>query len=72
MRRIMSACLLQTMRFDTTKMANPEQDFQAYCHKLDRENIKYVIENQKVEPDGSLVVKVKKQYNAYQTDGYID
>lgn len=42
MRRIISACLLQTMRFDTTK-----------------------------EADGSLVVKIRKQYNSYSTDGYL-
>jgi len=71
MRRITSACLLQTMRFDTTNDANPEQEFQIYCAKLDKAGTKYVIEEKKKEADGSLIVKIKKQYNTYKTDGYL-
>ena len=44
MRRIVSACLLQTMRFDTTKEADPEQDFTIFCKKLEKSSVKYVIE----------------------------
>lgn len=72
MRRIISACLLQTMRFDIAKDANPDRDFEFYCHKLDKSHTKYVIESKEKEADGSLVVKVKKEYNSYKTDGYID
>lgn len=71
MRRILSACLLQTMRFDTTKEADPEQDFTIFCRKLDKNNVKYVIEEKTEEADGSLVVKIRKQYNSYGTDGYL-
>lgn len=31
MRRITSACLLQTMRFDTLNDVTPEQEFEIYC-----------------------------------------
>ena len=44
MRRIISACLLQPMRFDTTKEADPEQDFAIFCKKLDKSSVNYVIE----------------------------
>lgn len=71
MRRIVSACLLQTMRFDTTKEARPEQDLEVFLKKLDKTGAKYIIEDKKAEPDGSLVVKIKKQYNSYNTDGYL-
>lgn len=71
MRRIVSACLLQTMRFDTTKEARPEQDLEFFLKKLDKTGAKYIIEDKKAEPDGSLVVKIKKQYNSYNTDGYM-
>jgi hypothetical protein len=71
MRRITSACLLQTMKFDTTKDANPEQDLKMYISKLDKQKTKYVIEEQKKEADGSIVLKIKKQYTSYMTDGYI-
>ena len=71
MRRIVSACLLQTMRFDTTKEADPEQDFTNLCKKLEKSSVKYVIEEKTKEADGSLVVKIRKQYNSYSTDGYL-
>lgn len=71
MRRITSACLLQTMRFDTTNDADPEREFQIYCGKLDRKKTVYVVEDTQKEPDGSLIVKIRKQYNTYKTDGYI-
>lgn len=72
MRRIASACLLQTMTFDTANDANPEQEFQFFCNKLDKKHTKYVIEDKKKEADGSLVVKIRKQYNNYKTDGYLN
>lgn len=71
MRRIVSACLLQTMRFDTTKEADPELDFIIFCKKLEKSSVKYVIEEKTKEADGSLVVKIRKQYNSYSTDGYL-
>lgn len=72
MRRIMSACLLQTMRFDTVNGANPKQELEAYCNKMDRSGTKYEIESNEQEADGSIVIKIKKQYNAYKTTGYLD
>lgn len=72
MRRILSACLLQTMRFDTSNDANPEQEYDMYCQKLDRNKTQYVVEDKQQEADGSLVVKIRKQYNAYKTTGYMD
>jgi len=72
MRRIISACLLQTVRFDTVSGADPEKDFQVYCHKLERKGQKYQIEGTEKESDGALVVKIKKQYNTYKTEGYLE
>lgn len=72
MRRILNACLLQTMKFDAANDANPEQEYSIYCEKLKRNNTKYAIEEKKTEADGSLIVKIKKQYNSYKTDGYLD
>lgn len=72
MRRITSACLLQTMRFDTLNDTDPEADFKEYCKKLDEKKTKYVIEEKRNEPGGILIVKIKKQYNLYRMDGYLD
>lgn len=72
MRRIISACLLQTMRFDTTKEADPERDFKIYCDKMEKNKTKYIIDSKEKETDGSLLVKIKKEYNSYGTDGYLN
>ena len=72
MRRIASACLLQTMRFDTYNDANPEADLEIYCKKLDKANTKYVIEEKITEESGAIVIKIRKQYNSYPVNGYID
>jgi hypothetical protein len=72
MRRITSACLLQTMKFDTANDANPEQELKIYISKLDSKKIKYVIEEQNKEADGSIVLKIRKQYTTYETNGYIE
>lgn len=72
MRRIKSACLLQTIRFDTTNDANPDTDFESFCSKLDKKKTRYIIEDKKKEPDGSLIIKIKREHNSYKTDGYLD
>lgn len=72
MRRIMSACLLQTVRFDTLNDTKPAEDLEIYCKKLERKGTKYEIVEQNTETDGTIIVKIKKQYNAYKVTGYID
>ena len=72
MRRITSACLLQTMRFDNLNGENPEQELEIYCKKLDMKKAAYVIEEKTVQPGGALVVKIKRQYNQYKTDGDLE
>ena len=61
MRRITSACLLQTMRFDNLNGENPEQELEMYCKKLDMKRTKYVIEEKTVQPGGALLVKIRRQ-----------
>lgn len=72
MRRITSACLLQTMRFDNLNGENPEQELEMYCKKLDMKRTKYVIEEKTVQPGGALLVKIRRQNNQYKTDGYLE
>ena len=72
MRRITSACLLQTMRFDNLNGENPEQELEIYCKKLDMKKAAYAIEEKPVQPGGALLVKIKRQYNQYKTDGYLE
>ena len=72
MRRITSACLLQTMRFDNLNGENPEQELEIYCKKLDMKKAAYAIEEKTVQPGGALLAKIKRQYNQYKTDGYLE
>ena len=72
MKRIISACLEQTIRFDTYNDADPKLDMKKYFEQLDRKRVKYQIVDQQEDADGAMIVRLKKQYNAYRTDGYID
>ena len=72
MKRITSACLEQTIRFDTYNDAKPEEDLKKFLELLDRRRTKYQLVDQQKQEDGSIIIRLKKQYNAYKTDGYID
>ena len=72
MRRILSACLEQTIRFeDVAGTISSEVEFQQYKLKLERKGTKYEVLDTQIQPDGSLIVKIKRQYNSYKTDGYM-
>ena len=72
MKRITSACLEQTIRFDTYNDAKPEEDLKKFLELMDRKKTKYQRVDQRQESDGTIFIKIKKQYNTYKTDGYID
>ncbi len=65
MKRIISACLEQTVRFETA------EEFAAFSSAMDRKEIKYKILESADQPDGSVIAKLKKQYNHYATESYI-
>lgn len=71
MKRVVSACVEQTLRFDTSKEANPQDDFKQYLSKLNKKHTKYEVMDTQIDKDGSLVVKIKKEYNNYSTDEYM-
>ena len=79
MKRIVSACLEQAIHFQlkdgmarSIAARNVKEDYQNYKKQLERSNVKYVIVDEKEQPDRSIIVKIKKQYNSYKCDGYID
>jgi hypothetical protein len=71
MKRIISACLEQTIRFDTNNEANPKEDLKKLLSSLDRRRTKYELVSSEEAKDGSLIVKIKKKYNNYSTEGYL-
>ena len=79
MKRIQSACLGQTSRFSASDDLSPElaaktvrQEVESYKLSLTRKQVAYKIESETSQPDGSLLVKLKRQYNFYSCGTYLD
>lgn len=66
MKRILSACLQQTIRFET------RQEFEEYTAQMNRKSRNYRVDSVAEEPTGSVVVQIRKQYNDYQPGTYLD
>ncbi|HIV67424.1 MAG TPA: hypothetical protein IAA32_00990 [Candidatus Butyricicoccus stercorigallinarum] len=79
MKRIKAACLLQTVHFllkedmphDAAVNAVKGEVAQYKAH-LERNRTKYRITEETTQPDGSIVLKVRKQYNQHSTGDYLD
>ena len=79
MKRIKAACLEQTIHF-MLKEESPHEEavhavqaaFAHYIAQMDRNRTRYQILEKTEQPDGSLVVKLKKQYNNYDCSPYMD
>ncbi|MDO4327282.1 MAG: hypothetical protein Q4E24_14850 [bacterium] len=79
MRRIKYACLEQTIHFllnedleDSIAKKAVQDEFAAYKAKLDRSKVTYKITDETTLPNGSLMVKIKRQYNSYDCGDYLD
>ncbi len=74
MKRIKSACLEQTLHFfsqDSSALRSPKDEFEIYKKGLERNKTAYQILSEETQPDGSLIVKLKKQYNTYPCGDYM-
>lgn len=79
MKRIKSACLLQTIHFMLKEDLGHEEavravkdEFERYKNQLDRNRTKYQIVDEKEQPDGSIIIHIKKQYNSHNCDEYMN
>ena len=43
-----------------------------YKQRLDRTRTKYQIIREETQPDSSILIEIKKQYNNHDCTGYID
>lgn len=66
MKRIISACLEQTQRFQT------ERDYQTYISGLERKRVKYKVIDKQIQPDNTVSIKIKPNYNNYPVGDYLD
>ena len=79
MKRINAACLEQTIHFQlkdgmSAELAKQQvrQEYESYKAQMDRHKTQYKILEEAEQPDGSLIVKIKKQNNAQPVGNYLD
>ena len=79
MKRIKAACLCQTLHFMLKEGAEPhwaaeqvKADVEHYKKGLERNRTQYKILEETIQPDGSIIVKVIKQYNSSPVGDYLD
>lgn len=78
MKRVKYACLEQTLHFSLREALDPEEtarcvrsEFEQYKADLDRKRLRYRIVSEASQPDGSLIVQIRKQYNAHDCGDYL-
>lgn len=79
MKRVMAACICQTLHFLLKDEMPKEQavklvreEVEQYKKTLDKNRTQYKIIDEAEQPDGSIVVKVIKQYNTSPVGDYLD
>jgi hypothetical protein len=79
MKRVKAACICQTLHFLLKEDLPHEmavklvrQEVEQYQRNLERRHTRYKIVEQSDEPDGSILLKVIKQYNAMPVGDYLN
>ncbi len=79
MKRVKAACICQTLHFLLKEdMAHDRavqmvrDEVSSYKKGLERNHTQYKILEETEQPDGSMIVKVIKQYNASPVGDYLD
>ena len=79
MKRIKAACLEQTIHFMLKEDLPHDEavqfvkaEYEHYLAQLERSRTQYRILEKTEQPDGSLLVKLKKQYNSYDCTPYMN
>ncbi len=79
MKRVKSACICQTLHFmlkeDTERayaLRLVEEEVKQYKKRLDNNGTKYKIVEEATQEDGSVIIKIIKQYNQSPVGEYLD
>ena len=79
MKRIQAACICQTLHFMLKEDLTPKeaaalvrQEVEHYKQGLDCNHTRYRIVSETDQPDGSVVLKIIKQYNSSPVGDYLD
>lgn len=78
MKRIQSAVLHQLIHFQLkegvpadTAVIEVRNEYEQYKKSLERSRAKYRITEENVQPDGSIIIRIRKQYLDYDCGSYI-
>lgn len=79
MKRIKAACLEQTIHFQLkdgipSELAKQQvrQEYESYRAQMDRHKTQYKIIDEAEQPDGSLIIKIKKQNSTQPVGSYLE
>ena len=79
MKRIQSACICQTLVFSVKEPVSREEsarlnreEVAAYKQLLEKRRIRHKLLEEKELPDGSVTLKIIKQYNASDVGDYLN
>ena len=79
MKRVKAACICQTLHFMLKEdvahdwaVKQVEQDVEQYKKTLERNRTQYKIVEQTTQPDGSIMLKVIKQYKSSPVGDYLN
>ena len=73
MKRIQAACIMQTLRFQQkegsglsieTLINLNREEVQRYKAQLDKNKTRYIIDEESEQPDGAVIVRIRKEYNS--------
>ena len=78
MKRIKAACICQTLHFLLKEDAERQwaakqvgQEVEHYKQALERNHTQYKIVEETTQPDGSVILKIIKQYNSSPVGDYL-
>lgn len=72
MKRVQAACIFQTLIFQQKedaylslerKLALNREEFEKYKASMDENGTRYQITEETEQPDGAILIRVRKQYN---------
>ena len=78
MKRIKSACIMQTIHFqlkdginNSIAVEEVKREYEHYKKQLERNHTKYQILDETIQPDGSIIIHIRKQNNIQNCDEYM-
>ena len=79
MKRVKAACICQTLHFmlkddlgHDYAVKLVKEEVAKYKASLDKNHTKYKLVSEETQPDGSVMIKIIKQYNTSPVGDYLD